>query len=136
MFDKPFTLQIITPSRVVFSGEAVGISAPGVEGGFQVLCDHAALLSALEPGRMKVLNADGSEVVYATSGGVFEVFDNTVVVLAETAERADEIDVKRARAAQERAEQRLRDHGPELDVDRASMSLRRALNRLRVAGTI
>jgi len=136
MFDKPFMLQVITPSRVVFSGEAVGISAPGVEGGFQVLRDHAALLSGLEPGRMKVLNADGSEVVYATGGGVLEVFDNTVVVLAESAERADEIDIERARAARGRAEQRLRERGPDLDVDRASMSLRRALNRLRVAGTI
>lgn len=136
MFDKPFTLKIITPSRVAFADEVVGVSAPGVEGGFQVLRDHAALLSSLEPGRLKVIKADGAELFYATSGGVLEVFDNSVVILAESAERADEIDVDRARAAKERAEHRLREHDPDVDVDRAEMALRRALNRLRVAGTI
>jgi F-type H+-transporting ATPase subunit epsilon len=134
MFDKPFKLEIITPSRAAFTGEAMGVSAPGVEGGFQVLRNHAALLSSLEPGRLKILQADGSEVYYATSGGVLEVFDNTVLVLAETAERADEIDVDRARAARERAEGRLRARDPEVDVERAELALRRALNRLRVAG--
>jgi len=133
MFDKPFKLEIITPSRVVFADDALGVSAPGVEGGFQVLRDHATLLSSLDPGRIKVLKADGSEILYATSGGVLEVFDNKVVVLAETAERADEINIDRARAAKERAERRLRTHDPEVDVDRAAMALRRALNRLRVA---
>ena len=133
MFDKPFKLEIITPSRVVFADDALGVSAPGVEGGFQVLRDHATLLSSLDPGRIKVLKADRSEILYATSGGVLEVFDNKVVVLAETAERADEINIDRARAAKERAERRLRTHDPEVDVDRAAMALRRALNRLRVA---
>jgi F-type H+-transporting ATPase subunit epsilon len=136
MFDKPFKLEIITPSRVAFADDALSVSAPGVEGGFQVLRDHAGLLSSLEPGHMKVLKADGSEVLYATSGGVLEVFDNAVVVLAESAERAEEIDVDRARAAKDRAERRLRERLPEVDVERASMALRRALNRLRVAGTI
>lgn len=134
MFDKPFRLEIITPSRVAFAEEAVGVSAPGVEGGFQVLRNHAALLSSLEPGRLKVLQVDGSEVSYATSGGVLEVFDNTVLVLAESAERAEEIDVDRARAAKERAEHRLHTHDPDVDVERAEFALRRALNRLRVAG--
>jgi F-type H+-transporting ATPase subunit epsilon len=136
MFDKPFKLEIITPSGVAFAGDALSVSAPGVEGGFQVLRDHAALLSSLEPGRMKVLSADGTEALYATSGGVLEVFDNKVVVLAETAERAEEIDIDRARAAKERAERRLRGHDPAIDVDRATMALRKALNRLRVAGTM
>jgi len=136
MFDKPFKLEIITPSGVAFAGDALSVSAPGVEGGFQVLRDHAALLSSLEPGRMKVLSGDGTEALYATSGGVLEVFDNKVVVLAETAERAEDIDIDRARAAKERAERRLREHDPAIDVDRAAMALRKALNRLRVAGTL
>ncbi len=87
MFDKPFALDIITPERTVLSTQAVSVSAPGVEGGFQVLFQHAPLLSALEIGRVSVRSADGTEQVYATSGGVLEVRDNKVLLLLETAER-------------------------------------------------
>ena len=131
MFDKPFALDIITPERTVLSTQAVSVSAPGVEGGFQVLFQHAPLLSALEIGPVTVRSADGTEQVYATSGGVLEVRDNKVLLLLETAERLPDIDVQRAEAARDRAQQRLAHRTPDLDIIRAEASLHRALNRLR-----
>jgi F-type H+-transporting ATPase subunit epsilon len=133
MYEKPFKLEIIAPDRVVFSGEATSFSAPGVEGGFQVLVNHAPLLSSLDVGEMKVKSIDGVDTRYAASGGFVEVRENKVVVLVETAERSDEIDVKRASAARERAQQRLQSHAKDIDFERAKAALYRALNRLRVA---
>ena len=133
MFDKPFQLEIIAPDRVIYRDGAVGVSAPGVEGGFQVLFNHAPLVSALEVGRITVKNSDGRDIFFATSGGFLEVRDNTVVALVDSAERADEIDVARAKAARERAERRLREPYGTIDIERARASLLRAINRLRIA---
>jgi F-type H+-transporting ATPase subunit epsilon len=131
MFDKPFAVEVITPERTVMSTQAVSVSAPGVEGGFQVLYDHAALLSGLEAGRVTVRTAEGPQQVFATSGGVLEVRDNKVLLLLESAERALDIDVARAEAARARARERLAHRTAETDVIRAEAALRRALNRLR-----
>jgi F-type H+-transporting ATPase subunit epsilon len=133
MFDTPFALEVITPEHTVLSTQAVSVSAPGIEGGFQVLFEHAPLLSALEPGRVLVRSIDGVEHVYATSGGFLEVRDNTVLLLLETAERPQDIDVQRAEAARDRARKRLTDHPPDVDAVRAEAALHRALNRLRTA---
>lgn len=133
MYEKPFTLEIVAPDRVVFTGDATSVSAPGVEGGFQVLANHAPLLSSLDIGEIKVKGLDGRDTWFAASGGFLEVRRNHVVVLVETAERSDEIDVARARASKERAEKRLSTPAKDLDPDRARTSLFRALNRLRVA---
>ena len=133
MYEKPFTLEIVAPERVVFSGEATSFSAPGIEGGFQVLVNHAPFLSSLEVGEIKLKTEDGRDMRYATSGGFVEVRGNHVVVLVEAVERADEIDVTRAVASRGRAEERLRIQAKDIDVDRARASLHRALNRLRVA---
>ncbi len=134
MYEKPFTLEIVAPDRVVFSGDATSVSAPGVEGGFQVLANHAPLLSSLEIGEIKVKSLDGHDTRFAAGGGFVEVRGNHVVVLVETAERSDEIDIARARASKERAERRLSSPAKDIDPDRARVSLLRALNRLRVAG--
>jgi F-type H+-transporting ATPase subunit epsilon len=133
MYEKPFKLDIIAPDRVVFSGEVTSFSAPGVEGGFQVLVNHAPLLSSLDIGEMKVKSTDGVDTRYAASGGFVEVRANKVIVLVETAERSDVIDIKRASAARERAQQRLQSHAKDIDFERAKTALYRALNRLRVA---
>ncbi|MGA9115185.1 MAG: F0F1 ATP synthase subunit epsilon [Bacteroidota bacterium] len=133
MFDKPFQLRIITPSKVVFQGEAVSVSVPGTRGGFQVLHGHAPCLSSLEVGVLKVKDAAGTDTVYATSGGFVEVRENLVLVLVETAERPEEIDAARAEAARDRAGQRIRAHDRAVDEDRARAAILRALNRLRLA---
>ena len=133
MYEKPFKLQIITPGKVVFQDGATSVSAPGTLGGFQILCDHAPLISTIEVGELKVKDTKGNDLLYATSGGFVEVKDNNVVVLAETAELATEIDVDRAKAAGERASARLHSADPGIDLDRARFAMVRSLNRLRVA---
>jgi F-type H+-transporting ATPase subunit epsilon len=134
MYERSFLLQIIAPNRVVFEGEASSVSAPGTLGGFQVLFNHAPLLSSLDAGPLKVKNVQGTDTVYATGGGYLEVRDNKVVVLVESAERPEDIDVARARSARERAEGRLKSRDASLDMVRAELALARALNRLRLAG--
>ena len=136
MAEKAFKLEIVTPKRVVFSGEVTSFSAPGVVGGFQVLKNHAPLLSSIDVGEVKFADIAGIESHYAVSGGVVEVHDNKVVMLAETAERSDEIDVVRAQEARDRARKRLAEKKSEVDFDRARVALFRALNRLKVANQL
>jgi F-type H+-transporting ATPase subunit epsilon len=133
MADKSYKLEIVTPKAVLFSGEVASFTAPGVLGGFQVLKSHAPLLSNISVGEVKLVDAAGTEHRFATSGGVVEVRDNKVILLAETAERSDEIDVERAEAARDRARKRLAKKSAEVDVDRARFALFRALNRLKVS---
>jgi F-type H+-transporting ATPase subunit epsilon len=134
MYEKPFTLQIITPTRILFQGEATSISAPGTAGGFQILYSHAPFISTIEIGEIKVKDTAGKDMLFATSGGFVEVNQNSVVVLSETAEAASEIDVARAKAANERAVHRMQTKDPTVDVERARLAMLRSLNRLRVAG--
>ncbi len=133
MSDKNFHLEIVTPRKVVFSSEVKSFTAPGVVGGFQVLKSHAPLLSAVSVGEVKLTDVSGQEFKYATSGGFVEVRQDKVVMLAETAERSDQIDVQRAKAARERAQRRLEEKRSEIDTERARMALLKALNRLKIS---
>jgi F-type H+-transporting ATPase subunit epsilon len=133
MYERSFQLEIVTPERVVFQSEALGVSAPGTLGNFQVLHNHAPLLSTLEIGALQVKVPQGKDSVYAVSGGFLEVKNNTVVVLVETAEEADQIDTNRAKAAEERAVKRLQEKYETVDHERAKLALLRATNRLRIA---
>ncbi|MBI5214959.1 MAG: F0F1 ATP synthase subunit epsilon [Ignavibacteriae bacterium] len=134
MSDKKFQLEIVTPQRVVFKGDVESFTAPGVMGSFQVLVNHAPLLSAIGVGEAKMRDTQGNEIKYATSGGFVEVMNNRVVMLAESAERSNEIDVQRAEKAKSRAKDRLEQHPKEIDIERARAALARALNRLKIAG--
>lgn len=133
MAEKVFKLDIVAPDRVLYRGRVRSFSAPGSIGAFQVLYNHAPLLSSLVPGEMKYTDEQGNIVYYATSGGFVEVRHNRVLALVETAERADEIDVKRAEKSRERALERIKHRLPETDLERARRSLARANNRLKVA---
>ena len=134
MTDKIFQLEIVTPRRVVFKGEVTSFSAPGVVGGFQVLYNHAPLLSSLKIGEVKIKEASGTEFHYAISGGFVEVRENHILLLAETAERTDEIDAERAKASRDRAQKRMTEKKSDIDFERARFALYRALNRLKIAG--
>lgn len=136
MYEKAFQLEIITPSRVVYKDQATSLSAPGVQGGFQVLFNHAPLLAAIEVGEIKVKDKEGKDTLYATSGGFVEVNDNNVVVLADSVEKSTEIDVDRAKRSKDRAEERLQTANHSIDHARAEASLMRAVNRLRLANKI
>jgi F-type H+-transporting ATPase subunit epsilon len=127
--------QILTPYGAAYKGTAVGVALPGSQGRFEVLVNHAPLMSSLEPG-LVVIRSDGESKLlsFAVSGGFVDVQANTVVVMAEAAESPEQIDVARAEAAMARAKTRLASREPGLDAARAEASLNRAINRLRVAG--
>ncbi|HKB85415.1 MAG TPA: F0F1 ATP synthase subunit epsilon [Ignavibacteriaceae bacterium] len=126
------TLEIITPNKISFNGEVQSVTIPGTEGSFQVLKNHAPLMSTFEIGEVKVVLTGGNEKKYATGGGTVEVLNNHVLVLADSLEDVGEIDVERARSAKERAENRLTHKTDTTDVERAEQALKRAINRLRL----
>ena len=130
-----FQLDIVTPQRTVYSGAVESLRAPGSEGGFGVLVGHLPMLASLQVGPVYFVEEGGASRQMAISGGFAEVQRDRVTLLAETAEFAEEIDVERARAAQDRARSRL-DQTDEVDTARALASLTRALNRLKVAGGV
>ena len=134
MAEKTFHLEIVTPKRIVYKGEVTSFSAPGNEGGFQVLHSHAPLLASVKIGMVKVSDVGGKEFQYAISGGFVEVRENNVVLLAETAERADEIDVERGKSARDRALKRMILKDSDTDMERAKLAFSRAANRLKIAG--
>jgi len=129
-------IDIVTAERVVYSAEADIVIAPGVEGQLGILPHHAPLMTILQAGEL-VVRRGGEEESLAISGGFLEVRPDRVIVLADQAERAEEIDIARAEEARKRAEQRLADrHAPGLDAARAELALRRAVARLTVAEKI
>jgi F-type H+-transporting ATPase subunit epsilon len=134
MAEKSFHLEIVTPKRIVFKGEVTSFSAPGVDGGFQVLHSHAPMLASVKIGKVKITDLSGTEFQYSISGGFVEVRENKVILLAETAERTDEIDVERVKAARDRALKRIAEKYPDTDIERAKLALARALNRLKIVG--
>jgi F-type H+-transporting ATPase subunit epsilon len=125
-----FQLRIVTPEKILYSGDVVSLQAPGSEGSFGVLASHAPMVVALQTGSLDFVE-DGDRRHLATSGGFVEVSGEGVSILAETAEFSDNIDVDRAEASRERSRQRLFDGS--YDRARAEASLRRAINRLKVA---
>ena len=133
MSEKSFKLEVVTPRKIAFSESVQSFTAPGSLGSFQVLHDHAALLSSTTIGEVKLVDDSGKTFKFATSGGFVQVLSNTVTMLAETAERSDEIDTSRAEAARDRALKRLAEKKAEIDIARARLALARALNRLSVA---
>ena len=129
---KTLNVHIVSPDGSVFRGEAAGVRAPGVEGSFEVLHNHAPMIATFEIGPLFLTETDGDRIVFATSGGFLEVLENDVTVLAETAEPASKIDVDRAREAEERAVEALK-AAPAEERARLESALERARNRLRVA---
>jgi F-type H+-transporting ATPase subunit epsilon len=128
------TLDIVTPERRVLSVTCDEVRAPGVQGGFGIRLNHEPFMTALEPGRLTYVEG-GREHHYAVGGGFLQVADNRVIVLADTAEAAGDIDVERARRAFQEAQERLMkmteqdEHHP---VE--SARVRRAAARISVAG--
>ncbi len=126
-------LDIVTAERIVYSEEVDAVIAPGVEGQLGILPHHAPLMTMLQAGEL-VVRKSGEEEIIAISGGFLEVRPDRVIVLADQAERAEEIDMSRAETAKQRAEERLRDRKMTgLDETRAEAALRRALVRIEVA---
>ena len=125
-------LDIVTAERSVYSDEVDVVIAPGIMGQLGILPNHAPLMTMLEPGEL-CLRKNGVETLIAISGGFLEVLHNRVVVLADTAERAEEIDIARAEAAKRRAQEQLQLRPPGVDLAAAEAALKRSLTRLKVA---
>ena len=134
MAEKELLLEVVTPDRLVLSTQAEVVVCPGVEGQFGVLPGHIAFLSALDIGEM-YYKAGGKTEYLAVSGGFAEVTGEKVTIVAESAEKGREIDLERAKRAQERAEKRIAaGKTAEIDWARAEAAMRRSLMRMKVAG--
>jgi F-type H+-transporting ATPase subunit epsilon len=125
-------LEIVTAERVVYSEDIDLLVAPGIDGELGILPRHAPLLTVLKPGEIRVVK-NGEDNLMAVSGGFLEVLGNKVTILADTAEREEEIDVQRAEEALKRAEEQVSAAPAERDLEMALASMRRSQARLRVA---
>ena len=129
----PLVLEIVTPERQLFADEVDEVVCPGVEGELGVLPHHAPLLTTLGVGELRV-KRHGEEDFFAIAGGFLQVRPDKVVVMAETADMASEIDLERAMEARREAERALSEGFEEpADMARARAALQKALLRIRVA---
>lgn len=128
----PIHLEIVTAERTVLTDDVDQINAPGAAGRMGILPKHEPVLTSLLPGELTIIK-NGERTEFAISGGFMEVLPDRVTILADTAERGDEIDEVRAETARRRAEELLRERSSEQDMILAEAQLRRAMIRIRVA---
>ena len=128
--EKSLRLEIVTPDKLVLNENVDYVGAPGYNGEFGVLPNHIAFLSALQIGNL-YYNKGGKAHYVFLSGGFADVSNNKITILAESAEKAEEIDLERARKAKERAEARLAQQKEKIDYARAQAALSRAMARLK-----
>lgn len=134
MAEEIIRLDIVTPAGLLMSENVAKVQLPATLGSMGVLKNHAPLMTTLDIGIVKY-NQNDRDYFLTVSGGFAEVKNNTVIVLADSAERAEDIDLSRAEASKMRAQERL--HGPQkegLDVLRAELALSRAMNRIKAKG--
>ena len=127
----PFRLEIVTAERQVYADDVDMVLAPGADGQLGILPRHAPLFTLLTAGPL-VIRKGGQESEVALAGGFMEVLHNHVIIMADAAEHAEEIDEARARAAIERARERLQHRTADMDLERAQAAMRRAVARLAV----
>ena len=129
----PLLLEIVTPERLAYSDEVDSVNCPGIDGELGILPHHAPLLTTLGVGELKIRKG-GQEEYFAIAGGFLQVRPDKVVVMAETADLASEIDIGRAEEARRQAERALSEGFDEpADLARARAALQRALLHIRVA---
>ena len=130
----PLLLEIVTPERLAYSDMVDAVNLPGIEGELGVLPHHAPLVSMLGVGELRIRKG-GTEESFAIVGGFLQVRPDKVVVMAETADMASEIDLDKAQEARRSAERLLEEAGPSdtADLAAARAALQQALLRIRVA---
>lgn len=128
-------VEIVTQDRNVYSGEADMVVAPGSEGVLGILPRHAPLLTMLKPGELRIKYNNDEEALFV-AGGFMEVSHNVVTVLADAAERAEDIDMARAEEARRRAQTLLEQRTSDVDIGSVQGALERAVSRLKIAETV
>jgi F-type H+-transporting ATPase subunit epsilon len=129
----PLHVEVVTAERVVYAQDGVDeVVAPGEAGQFAVLPEHAAFITTLLPGELRIIKG-GDEEVMAVTGGFCEVRNDRVVILADAAERVEEIDIARAEEARRRAEEALLERAELADLAQTQAALMRAMMRIRIA---
>jgi|SRR5579885_390759 F-type H+-transporting ATPase subunit epsilon len=128
-------VEVVTQDRNVYSGEADMVVAPGSEGVLGILPRHAPLLTMLKPGELRIKYNNDEEALFV-AGGFMEVSHNVVTVLADAAERAEDIDMARAEEARRRAQTLLEQRTSDVDIGSVQGALERAVSRLKIADTV
>jgi F-type H+-transporting ATPase subunit epsilon len=129
---KTIKVSVVTPDGPVYEADVEMVSTKAKSGELGILPGHIPLVAPLEISAVR-LKKEGKTEYIAVSGGFLEVRPDKVTILAQAAERAEDIDVARAKAAKERAERRLQSKQDDIDFKRAELALKRAINRLNVA---
>ena len=127
-----FAVDIVEPTGSIFRDEVQRFRAPGSEGSFEILKDHAPMLAETRIGPVFITTQNGERIIFAVSAGFVQVVDNRVIMIVESAEPASTIDVDRAKIAEDRARELLKE-GSGVDRTHAELALERARNRLRIA---
>lgn len=129
---EQFALEIVTPERSFFRGRVESITVKTLSGNMQILGKHIPIAAGLLPGVIKI-KQDGYSKFAVISGGFFEFVDNKAVLLADSAEWPEEIDVERAEEALDRAKKRLEASEDNIDKKRAKMAIMRAVERIKAS---
>ena len=132
MSDKKIRLRIVTPTTIKYDNDVDMVIMRGTEGDLGILSGHAPMATALAYGVLRVIDEE-DEIVFSVMGGFAEVSDSGVTVLADSAERPEEIDRERALEAKRRAERMMSEMTDHVDVRKAELALRRALVRIEVS---
>ncbi len=131
--DKLLSIEIVTPQKTVFSGNARSITLPGTQAPFQVLYNHAPIVSSLELGQIKIVDENDNEILYATSHGFTEISRNVVSVLVETAENANDINIEEINQMIEDLEKQLKE-ADKIEAKTIKRQIEFNKNKLKVAG--
>lgn len=127
-----FRLEIVTPERLVYAQDVDVLTVPTIQGEISILAKHVPLVSIISPGEIKIKKDNEIEYM-AISGGFVQVIPNKVIILADTAERAEEIDIERAEQARQRAQKLMEEkRGDKISHAEAMAAFQRALIRIKV----
>lgn len=129
---KLLDIEIVTAEKTIFSGQASLIQIPGIEGELGILPSHAPIITELDPGEVLIKN-EKEVLSLVLSGGFVEVFNDKVTILADAAERTNEIDIEKTKEAIEKAEKIVESKGSDIDIQKALFVIRASKTQLRVA---
>ena len=129
---KLLDIEIVTAEKTIFSGQASLIQIPGIEGELGILPSHAPIITELDPGEVLIKN-EKEVLSLVLSGGFVEVFNDRVTILADAAERTNEIDIEKTKEAIEKAEKIVESKGSDIDIQKALFVIRASKAQLRVA---